>query len=386
MKKSAIANSAGFLIFSALGAFSSHAFAQSSVMLFGVIDEGLNYASNVGGKSSWQTASGDLAISRWGLKGSEDLGGGLHAIFDLESGFALDNGAAAYGGRLFGYQSYVGLQSDSYGTLTFGRQFDSVADTVGLLTANGNWAGFLFSHPLDNDNTDATYHASNAVKYTSPTWAGFSATALYGFSNQAGAFANNRIFSAGLNYTWQTLTLAAVYADLGAPGANASGAIASDDMGFAARNQKTWGIGANYGIGEATLGLVYTRANVMDPQSSIYVGALGLGEHSSLKFDNIEVNARYNVTPAVIVGAMYTYTHAALDQDTGRASLHWNQWGAMVKYLFSKRTSVYGQVIYQAVSGGNTGTALDGAYVPGSAGVSSNSHQVVARIAMNHTF
>jgi predicted porin len=380
MKKKALIISAGFLI------YGTQTFAQSSVTLFGVLDEGINYTSNAGGHAAWQTASGDLAVSRWGLRGSEDLGGGLHAVFDLESGFALDSGAAAYGGRLFGYQSYVGLQSDRFGTLTFGRQFDSIADTVGLLTANGNWAGFLFSHPLDNDNTDATYHANNAVKYTSPTWAGLSATALYGFSNQAGAFANNSIFSAGLNYTWQTLTLAAVYANLREPGANSTGAIAADDIGFAAQNQKTWGVGANYGIGDATLGLVYTRSNVSQPSASIYVGPLDLGEHSSIKFDNIEVNVRYNVMPELIVGAMYTYTHATIDSDTGRNTLHWNQLGGMTQYLLSKRTSLYGQVVYQDVSGGNTGTALDGAFVPGSAGVSSNSHQFVARIGVNHAF
>ncbi|WP_028220661.1 porin [Paraburkholderia oxyphila] len=380
MNKTLVAASAGFLI------YCSHAAAQSSVTLFGVLDEGINYTSNVGGHTSWQTASGELAVSRWGLRGTEDLGGGLNAVFDLESGFALDNGQAAYGGRLFGYQSYVGLQADRYGSLTFGRQFDSIADTVGLLTANGNWAGFLFSHPLDNDNTDATYHASNSVKYTSPAWAGLTATALYGFSNQAGGFANDRVFSAGVNYTWQTLTLAAVYEDLDAPGSNASGSVANDDIGFAAQNQKTWGFGANYGIGPVTLGAVYTRANVMQPSASIYVGDLGLGDHASLKFDNFEINARYNLTPAVILGGMYTYTRASLDEDSGRSSLHWNQVGAMAQYLLSKRTSVYGQVVWQSVSGGNTGTPLDDALIPGTAGASSNSHQIVARVAINHTF
>ncbi|MBX4378575.1 porin, partial [Mycobacterium tuberculosis] len=81
---------------------------------------------------------------------------------------------------------------DALGSLTLGRQFDSITDVLGPLTANGNWAGTLFSHPLDNDNTDATFHVDNAVKYTSGTYGGFSATAMYGFSNQAGGFALNR--------------------------------------------------------------------------------------------------------------------------------------------------------------------------------------------------
>ncbi|MGN4224170.1 porin, partial [Burkholderia gladioli] len=109
------------------------AHAQSSVTLFGVLDEGINYTSNAGGHSAWQQTSVDLVTSRWGIKGNEDLGGGLHAIFDLESGFQVDSGRIYYGDRVFGYQSYVGLQSERFGTITFGRQFDTVADTIAPL-------------------------------------------------------------------------------------------------------------------------------------------------------------------------------------------------------------------------------------------------------------
>ncbi|WP_322070533.1 porin [Paraburkholderia bannensis] len=375
-----------FLTATAFMCVCTAAMAQSSVTLYGVLDDGINYTSNSGGHAAWQMASGDLAVSRWGLKGSEDLGGGLHAVFDLDSGFNLPAGQAGYNGRLFGYQAYVGLQSDQYGTLTFGRQFDSIADTVALLTANGSWAGFLFSHPLDNDNTDATYHASNAVKFTSAAYGGLTATALYGFSNQAGNFAQNRIFSAGLNYTWQTLTVSAAYADLGAPGSNASGAIAADDIGFSAANQKTWGVGASYGIGHATVAAVYTHANVEEPRESIYTGDLGLAAGAGLRFDNIELNARYNVTPAFILGGMYTYTRATLAQNGNQASLHWNQFGLMAQYALSVRTSLYAQTVYQKVSGGNTGSALDFAYIPGAAGLASGSSQVVARVGINHAF
>ncbi|WP_321844289.1 porin [Paraburkholderia bannensis] len=359
--------------------------AQSSVTLFGVLDEGLNFTSNAGGHRAWQTSSVDLATSRWGIKGSEDLGGGLHAIFDLESGFTMDDGKLYYGGRLFGYQSYAGLQSDRLGTLTFGRQFDSITDVIGAMTANGNWAGFLFSHPLDNDNTDATYHASNAVKFTSANYGGLSATALYGFSNQAGNFAGNRIFSAGLNYAIGTLTLGAVYEDLSSPGTTAAGSIAADDTNFTAANQKTYGLGASYGIGAAVLGLVYTHVAIEQPASSLYVGDFGT-DISKLNFDNVELNARYNLSDAVLVGAMYTYTRAHLGRSNSDASRHWNQVGVMGQYLLSKRTSVYAQAVYQKLSGGDGSTPLDTAYIPGAAGPSSNGHQFVARVGFSHSF
>ncbi|MFP3615972.1 porin, partial [Paraburkholderia sp. SIMBA_050] len=79
--------------------------------------------------------------SRWGLKGAEDLGGGLKAVFNLESGVNLQNGAFADSGRLFNRAAYVGLQSP-YGTVTLGRQktplFDLLADTYDPLTV-GNY-------------------------------------------------------------------------------------------------------------------------------------------------------------------------------------------------------------------------------------------------------
>lgn len=369
-----------------LGVVSLSASAQSSVTLFGVLDEGINYTSNAGGKSAWQMASIDLATSRWGLKGTEDLGGGLHAIFDLESAFNVENGQAIYGGRLFGYQSYVGLQSDSYGTLTFGRQYDSITDVIGLTTANGNWAGYLFSHPLDNDNTDATFHANNSVKYQSPVIAGLSVTAMYGFSNLAGGFASNRMFAAGVKYAIGDFSVGAVYENLSAPGSTAVGSQPSDDyVTFTARNQKIYGVGATYSLGQSAFGLAYTHVAIQQPTASVYVGSFG-DTVSGLRFDNIEANWKYNISPDTIVGAMYTYTLAHTGQGAEHPSLHWHQVGVMGQYLLSKRTQLYSQVVYQKLSGGNTGTPLDAAYIPGAAGPSSNSHQVVARIGISHTF
>lgn len=379
MKKTVACIAAG-LAFASTGAL-----AQSSVLLFGTLDEGLDYTNNANGKSAYQMSSVAIVTSHWGVKGTEDVGGGIHAVFDLESGINVENGGAAYGGRLFGYQSYVGLQDDSIGTVTFGRQFDSVLDLLGPLTANSSWGGYLFSHPLDNDNTDGTWHASNSVKLTSAVYGGLSETALYGFGNQAGNFAQNRVYAIGLNYTRGTLTAAAVYENLSSPGSTAGGSIADDDDGFAASSQKIWGVGANYGVGPVTLGAVYTHTNVNQALSSVYVGELGAGE-PDLHFDNVELNVRYDLTPAFFVGGMYTYTRAGI-KSGGRASvLHWNQVGLTASYSLSKRTTVYAQTVYQDVSGGGTGTPLDNAYIPGSAGVSSNVNQLMARVAVMHSF
>jgi predicted porin len=373
------------IMVAALLSTSTVAHAQSTVTLFGVLDEGINFTSNAGGQRAWQTSSVDAVTSRWGMKGNEDLGGGLHAIFDLESGFMLDNGSAYYNGRLFGYQSYAGLQSDTFGTVTFGRQFDSITDIIGPMTANGYWGGYLFSHPLDNDNTDATFHANNAVKFTSNEYGGFSATALYGFSNQAGAFAGNRMTSAGLKYSANGLSIGAVYEDVSNPGATSGGAAASDEAGFVAANQKIYGMGASYVMGPATLGLVYTHANVQQPASSPYLGSIGVN-NTRLRFDNIEVNAKYDVLPDVSIMGMYTYTTAHLKQDGTDHAMHWNQLGVMGQYWLSKRTGLYTQVVYQKLSSGKSGTPIDTAFIPGAAGPSSNTHQMVARVGLTHSF
>jgi predicted porin len=106
-----------------LSAFAISAHAQSSVTLYGLIDTGLVYTNNQFGHSNWQLNSSSTQNTVFGLKGSEDLGGGLHAIFKLEQGFLLNNGAQAFSGLGFGSQAWVGLQSDPYGGIQHvGRQ------------------------------------------------------------------------------------------------------------------------------------------------------------------------------------------------------------------------------------------------------------------------
>jgi predicted porin len=124
---------------------------------------------------------------------------------------------------------------------------------------------------------------------------------------------------------------------------------------------------------------------IEQPASSLYVGDFG-ADVSKLNFDNIEVNARYNLRDDVMLGAMYTYTRAHLGRSSGEASRHWNQLGLMAQYLLSKRTSVYAQAVYQKLSGGDGSTPFDTAYVPGSAAASSNGHQFVGRVGISHSF
>ncbi|HEX8602624.1 MAG TPA: porin [Pseudoduganella sp.] len=98
--------------------------AAQSVTLYGVLDSGVEYVNHVGpsGRSLTRvpTITGTFP-SRWGLRGSEDLGGGTRALFALESGIGMDTGALNQGGRLFGLQAWVGL-GGTWGQVSVGRQ------------------------------------------------------------------------------------------------------------------------------------------------------------------------------------------------------------------------------------------------------------------------
>jgi hypothetical protein len=91
MKKNRIATAAFTALTSLIALAASPAFAQSSVTLYGVLDEGIDYTNNAGHGAVWEMVSGYAQGSRWGMKGSEDLGGGLKAVFQLENGFDVSS-------------------------------------------------------------------------------------------------------------------------------------------------------------------------------------------------------------------------------------------------------------------------------------------------------
>jgi predicted porin len=365
-----------------------HALAQSSVTLYGIIDEGLDYTNNAGGHSAVQLTSGYVQGSRWGFRGSEDLGGGLKAIFVLENGFNASSGTLGQGGRMFGRQAYVGLSSATLGTVTLGRQYDSVVDYLGPVTANGNWAGFLFSHPLDNDNTDNSFRLNNTVKYTSNNYGGLTFGGLYGFSNQAGQFSNNRAYSLGARYAGGPLTVAAAYMQINNPGSstNTSGSL-TNDTNFTAARERVWGAGVNYKIGDpTTVGFVYTHTELANAIGSEYTGTFTTPA-SSLKFDNFELNVKQQITPSVFVGALYDYTRVHLSNTAGKSTPNWNEVGLMADYAFSARTDAYIQGMYAHVSGGGAGAGvLSMATLTGATASSTTANQVLLRVGLRMKF
>jgi predicted porin len=398
MKKSLLA-------LAALGAFASVAQAQSSVTLYGIIDEGINAVSNVRiaagqGARQYGLASGIMQGSRWGLKGAEDLGGGLKAIFQLENGFDLNTGAFGQGGAEFGRQAYVGLSSANYGALTLGRQYDSVVDFVGPLNAGDQWGGAYAAHPGDLDNFNNSVRTNNAIKYTSPNSGGLTFGGMYSLGGKAGSVTQNQVYSLGAGYVNGPLNLALAYLNAKSPnqsffgdnpnsnlagGSNLSSPVNS---GYAsAGSYQVIGAGGSYAFGLATIGLTYsnTRFNNLGQTAS---GPNTLGYTGSAQFNSIEANFSYQMTPALLAGVAYNYTKgngASMIGGGSTGGAKYNQFSLGTDYFLSKRTDVYVQGVYQTVSGTDSTNSPAVASIAGLS-PSANNHQAVARVGIRHKF
>jgi GBP family porin len=370
------------LIVAAVAAsFATAANAQSSVTLYGLIDAGFTYVNNEiapntakGSAAAFRLSSGNINGSRWGLKGAEDLGGGMKAIFTLENGFNLANGTLGQGNREFGRQAFVGIAAAQYGTVTLGRQYDSVVDYVAPLTANGSWGGTYFSHPFDNDNTDNSFRVNNSVKYQSANYSGFTFGGLYGFSNEAGGFADNRAYSAGAQYANGPFKIAAAYLQTqNTNGGNTGGAVTefADPRMPGSQTQRTFGVGANYAFGPATVGAVWTQSRFQ------FVGG-----DSTLRYNNYEVNGRYALTPALALGAAYTYTDrkGMVPGDRNNDHARYHQVGLQTDYSLSKRTDIYAEGVVQLTDGDTA------AQVYGSNARAAHGNQVVVSTGIRHRF
>ncbi|AOI77596.1 MULTISPECIES: porin [Burkholderia] len=374
----------------ALGAFAGAAHAQSSVTLYGIIDEGLLFNNNAGGKHLYSMASGVMQGSRFGLRGTEDLGGGLKAIFTLENGFDVNSGKLGQGGLMFGRQAYVGLSSP-YGTVTLGRQYDSVVDFVGPLEAGDQWGGYIAAHPGDLDNFNNAYRVNNAVKFTSQSYGGLTFGGLYSFGGQAGQFSKNQVWSLGAGYNNGPLVLGVGYLNARTPNqfggmfnnGSTSSSVSSPIYGAYANNANTYqviGAGGAYTFGAATIGATYSNTKFKGFSAGPFV-------NQTATFNNGEINFKYQLTPALILGAAYDYTQGSKIDGNSAAKYHQGSLG--VDYFLSKRTDVYVIGVYQHASGNvldSNGNVLKAtAAINGLAG-SSTSNQVAARVGIRHKF
>nr|WP_186106270.1 porin [Burkholderia gladioli] len=378
----------------AIATFACLAHAQSSVTLYGLIDTGISYVNHsavgtTGSAKRFKYDDGVAQGTRWGLRGSEDLGSGLKAIFLLENGFNTGTGAINQGGAMFGRQAYVGLSKNGIGSLTFGRQYTFSTDVLGnQYSAGTNTVAGNYAYHINDFDQLVNSRINNAVKFSSANFSGVTFGALYGFSNQAGAFSgsapvngstgSSRAYSFGLNYAAGAFSIGAAYTDISYPSAEVPAfptSIANVSAGGTGggKDLRTFGVGTRYQLANAALFALYTNTRIE---------ALN-GATTAL--DAVDVGGRYNFTPALAGGLAYTYTRMH-DAFGG----HWNQVDATLDYALSKRTDVYLLAIYQRASGRNGAQDVQAQIGSSTAffGPSGNgtSNQVAARVGIRHKF
>jgi predicted porin len=193
MKKSALA----LAVLAALS-LNNSANAQSTVQVYGLIDAGVEAVNHSGANdgSLVRVVSGGKNTSRWGLRGSEDLGGGLKAVYNLEGGILMDTGAAD--GALFKRQAYVGLDG-SFGRVVIGRSFTTTYDLVIKFDPLGfapNYSWATSGSATGPSKYGMTTAFDNLVKY-SGTRGGFTYGATVGLGEQAGNAADGRKYAVG---------------------------------------------------------------------------------------------------------------------------------------------------------------------------------------------
>ncbi len=311
MKKSLIA----LAVLATTGA----AMAQSNVTLYGRIDTSVG-SNKVNGVSTTQMFSGNLTSTRWGLRGSEDLGGGLKAIFGLEQGFDSSAGTQA-AGSAFDRMSIVGL-SGGFGTLKLGRHDTSFDDIRDLSVSSNLWDSEFSATKIAYTAGVADYasRASNQIRYESPSFGGFSLGASYGLDEDATVKADTTAFN--LRYR--------------------AGAL---DVGFGyqdqkANNRKYSTIGAAYNFGVARVSAGFNRAEIRNGNE-----ADGFAIGVNVPVGNLDFS----------VG----YAYSKAETTAGATAAKGTALSAGVTYAMSKRTRLYGALLDGEVENGAGVKTLD---------------------------
>jgi predicted porin len=208
------------LAIAVLASIAGVANAQSSVVVYGIVDAGVTAERGGANGSMTKVATGVQQGNRLGFKGVEDLGNGLKALFQLESGFNLDTGTSRQG-ALFGRQAFVGLSSN-IGTVTLGRQYNLIFDSLdaidpfntGLSGAASNLmapGNRIQKDPATSVVGNGNVRTNNSVVYATPSFSGFSAKAMYGAGEAAGSSSTGRTLGASANYVNGPVTVIAAY-------------------------------------------------------------------------------------------------------------------------------------------------------------------------------
>jgi predicted porin len=304
--------------------------AQTNVIVYGRLYPSLNYLSMTGasGAGSTSTLSTAPAVkpnnasvksmespnSRLGFKGSEDLGGGLSAIFQLEMGFSTNTGALTTANTPFARDTFVGLASESFGTIRLGNMdtvYKSLGDQMPFLgISSGNFMSTsnILSKSAFTTDPASSFHLrrTNSVYYTSPQIAGF--TGLFDWSpNGTAGDARRGVISTGVKYENGPIYAALAYerhADL-----------------FGGSN----GMLTNGGADTALSNITVTSTNNMHSTDRAFRGTFQYSFPDNWKAEVDIANLRYSESGQTAIGKFNTYSHTtwslSIEKDIDAVSL-----------------------------------------------------------------
>ncbi|MFC0696419.1 porin [Paraburkholderia humisilvae] len=362
------------------GSLASRVHAQSSVTLYGIVDESIQYVHNTAGQHTQVgLQSGQMSISQWGMKGNENLGDGLNALFDLQNGFDVNSGKLS-GSKLFGRRAYVGLSSNTWGTLTLGRQQNVLSDLV--LPVQGNNFLEYFTTPGDVDLADGSVRASNSIKWESPIWAGVQIGILYSFGGVPGSVKSGSSYSSAVSYSQGEWTLAAGYSheDNGNSNLSTRGTTSTDSIFFSSVNAayasasgfNITRVACNYVVGPFTIGGYYSYSEYLADGASTF--------KATERYNNGSVYVYWQVSAAVAIEAGYDYM-----KSHGDSSATYHQATLAANYSLTRRTDLYSSISYGHASGRNGGGSAK-AVIADSSPAAGNSNQVLSMLGIRHRF
>lgn len=360
--------------------------AQSNITIYGVADASMNYTDfkRDAAKDMLAVDNGGGQSSRVGFRGSESMGNGLSAMFQLESGFGMDTGALLYSGRLFGRQALVGLDSKRLGLLAMGRisPFSAGAGVFDMWARIDPFKTAFGIAGSNNTFSAGAIRFDNTIAYRTPTWGGVQAGVMYSLQSavaplteNAGSANNNRAISSGVSYTMGPLYAVATY-DVVKPALLTTGAL----IGRANPDQTMFQLGATYDTGPVKLHAAYAKQKNHSLYSPIAEEMTIISTVNPLARPSAD---SYMLGVTVPVGmhtwlASYRVRDGKPFQRTATATFEADRRVVGFAYLYSlsKRTRLYAEV---ADSGGKKsiaeGTAATDAY-----------NRREYRMGVNHTF
>lgn len=350
--------------------------ADSSVTLYGVADTYLQYLDN-GGAHTISEASGGSTGSLVGLKGNENLGGGLTAQFDVETGFNINNGSLLVDKTaLFYRQAWVGIKDETYGSLTLGRQYDAAFRIVypsEPFNVNEVLSPFSAMVLAVDRNTLSTQYdpgrLSNSVLYQTPRIGGLQGYAMYSFAATVTApvpATTGNTLGVGMNYTGGALYAGFAYTNQ-RPGTET---IASLPAALTLLGTEHFVGALAYRLGIVNLQFNYSYQRADDPSPRTLAAILGTAH--SLSIAELGATIQATATDAIELAALYRNVRGAHDNTPG--------FQAGIDHFLSKRTSVYARVGYMKNNGTSTVSW------PGDSVSEPGTNQFMGAIGMTHRF